>query len=645
MSRPLRILMLEDSALDAELVQRELQESGLQFVAQRVETENELRSALEIFAPDLVLTDSEMPGYSGAAGLALVRERSRYLPVVFVSGTIREDQAVELLKAGATDYVLKQHLSRLPQVVTRALNEIELSRERLLAEARYRDIVENAVVGICRVTPEGRCITANPALARIYGFDSVEDFLKNITNIAAQLYVHPHKRLELLAQLDSEGKIQDHEVEMRRRDGKQIWISTSARVVRDEHGGVVCYEAFVEDITRRKELEAQVLRAQRMESIGTLASGVAHDLNNILSPILMCASVLKRDILPAEKLEIIATIESSAQRGADIVRQVLAFGRGLHGDRLPLHLNHLLKDLVKIVAQTFPKDIRFETMLAEDLWPINADATQMNQILLNLCVNARDAMESGGTLRLRASNLVLDASYASMVPEAKPGRHILIEVSDTGSGIPPEIVERIFDPFFTTKPVGKGTGLGLSTVLGIVRSHEGYIRVESEPDRGTTFQIYLPALAQSTASAPAPAPLPATPRGEGELVLVVDDEPAVRIAAKAVLEAAGYRTMQAADGTEALAAYAQNKDEIRVILTDMTMPYMDGVALIRALARMGSRIPVLASTGHSEKSRIAELKELGVIDILHKPYPAGVLTRALHTALHATPKNPHSDHP
>ncbi len=390
------------------------------------------------------------------------------------------------------------------------------------------------------------------------------------------------------------------------------------------------------DITERKKMEQQFLRAQRMESIGTLASGVAHDLNNILTPIMMSAPVLRMRISDESRGKILDTIEASAARGAQIVKQVLTFSRGLEGEMLPLHVETVVNEMEQMIRSTFPKDITVECVIAPRLWLVLGDATQLHQVLLNLCVNARDAMPNGGTLRLNAANLDIDASYASTLPESTPGQHVLLEVSDTGSGIPPEILERIFDPFFTTKGVGKGTGLGLSTVHGIVKSHGGFLKVASDLGKGTTFKVYLPVAPDQVAVAAATAPSP-PPTGRGELVLVVDDEAAVINAAQTVLEANGYRVMLAADATEALVKFTENSRDIALVLTDIVMPVMDGVLFLRTLRKINPNIPVIASTGHSEQKQVATMRELGIESVLHKPYDAGTLLRTIHAALTSNP--------
>ncbi|MGV3659774.1 MAG: PAS domain S-box protein [Prosthecobacter sp.] len=387
------------------------------------------------------------------------------------------------------------------------------------------------------------------------------------------------------------------------------------------------------DITQRKNLEAQFLRAQRMESIGTLASGVAHDLNNILTPIMMSVSVLRMK-MPEEKREgLFDTIEKSAARGAQIVKQVLTFGRGLEGERHPLQIGMLTTEMEQMIRSTFPKDIAVECVNGPDLWLVLGDATQLHQVLLNLCVNARDAMPAGGRLRLSAANLDIDASYASMLPEITPGPHVLLEVTDTGSGIPPEILERIFDPLFTTKGVGKGTGLGLSTVHGIVKSHGGLLKVITEPGVGTTFRVYLPAPPDQESIAGAAASTP-PPKGHGELVLVVDDETTITDAARAVLEAHGYQVLLANDATEALVKLTDSPQEVAIVLTDIMMPTMSGVLFVRTLRKINADIPVIASTGVRDQAQLSILKELGMEAVLHKPYDASTLLRRIHAALH-----------
>ncbi|MBN8419747.1 MAG: PAS domain S-box protein [Verrucomicrobia bacterium] len=391
------------------------------------------------------------------------------------------------------------------------------------------------------------------------------------------------------------------------------------------------------DITERKKLESQFLRAQRMESIGTLASGVAHDLNNILTPIMMSVAVLRLGMSAEKRDSLCDTIEMSAARGAQIVKQVLAFGRGLEGERHPLQVELLIDEMEQMIRSTFPKDITVECVKAPHLWLVLGDATQLHQVLLNLCVNARDAMPGGGRLRLSAENLDIDASYASMVPEITPGPHVLLEVADTGSGIPPEILERIFDPFFTTKELGKGTGLGLSTVHGIIKSHGGFLKVVTEPGKGTTFQIYMPAAPEQQAMEDATASAPDL-TGHGECVLVVDDELEIASAARTVLEANGYRVLVANDAAQALVMFTENAREVALVLTDLMMPVMNGELLLRTLRKINPGLPVIASTGLCDQAQLATMKALGVDAVLLKPYNSTTLLRTINGVLHPRPE-------
>jgi CheY-like chemotaxis protein len=377
----------------------------------------------------------------------------------------------------------------------------------------------------------------------------------------------------------------------------------------------------------------QLLRAQRLESIGTLASGVAHDLNNILAPIMMGAAVLRRSEMAADDEAILSTIETCAQRGADVVKQVLAFARGVEGERVSLNPPHLIEEIVDIAKQTFPKSIRIAGSYPEDLWPVEGDPTQLHQVLLNLSVNARDAMPVGGTLTLSAENFPVDENYAIMTPGAKPGPHVRFEVTDTGMGIPPQNIDKIFDPFFSTKDLGHGTGLGLSSAIGIVKSHGGFIGVYSEIGRGSTFKVYLPARAGERETSKASGAI-VLPRARGELLLLVDDEKAILQVARALLEGHGYRVLTAEDATEALAIFALRKDEIKLVLTDLAMPLLDGIALIRTLQRMKPDVRIIASTGRgSQEQHAHELSGLKVRSCLTKPYNKNELLKALHDAL------------
>lgn len=418
------------------------------------------------------------------------------------------------------------------------------------------------------------------------------------------------------------------EIRQVRRDGADIVVESRWTLVRDERGMPKSILVINTDITEKKRMEAQFLRAQRMESIGTLAGGIAHDLNNILSPIVMAIDMLQLKANDETSKKWFEVLRANAERGGNMVRQVLSFARGVQGERVALQPKHLIKEIVKILRETFPKSIEITFQVPDELWVISADATQIHQVLMNLGVNARDAMPEGGSISIRAENIFVDENYARMHIDAKAGRFVLITVSDTGPGMSPEIQGRIFEPFFTTKEMTKGTGLGLSTALTIVKSHGGFMNVYSELHRGSQFAIYLPAF-----DVPGTVDIAALqsdlPTGNGELILVIDDEESIREITRGTLETFGYRVITASDGTEAVALYADKKNEIAVVLTDMVMPFMDGPATIRVLQRMNPKVRIIAASGLGANERVGEGSLTGVAVFLNKPYTAEKLLKTL----------------
>ena len=428
------------------------------------------------------------------------------------------------------------------------------------------------------------------------------------------------------------------EYRLLRHDGAAAHVVDRGYIIRDADGRPTRMIGGIADVTERKLLEAQFLRAQRLESIGTLAGGIAHDLNNVLSPLMMAVSILKAEEAPPDRASLLETIETSGRRGSEMVRQVLAFARGVEGQRLPVNVRHVFKDVEKILRETLPKNIEQSFTAPRDLWWVTADATQIHQVLMNLCVNARDAMPDGGLLQVEARNLVLDEVYSATMAALKPGPHVLVTVADTGTGMSRETQARVFEPFYTTKEVGKGTGLGLSTVLTIVKSHGGVVDLYSEPGMGTTFKIYFPAELLEAAS-PDELPIAPLPEGHGELVLVVDDEENVRALARKTLERHGYAVMEARHGAEAVALYAQFR-HIALVLTDIAMPVMDGHAAAIALRSLDPRVRIIASSGHAAAD--AQTRGAGgVADaFIAKPYTAEGLLRAVDAALNGSSGEP-----
>ncbi|MEP6947392.1 MAG: PAS domain S-box protein [Acidobacteriota bacterium] len=412
------------------------------------------------------------------------------------------------------------------------------------------------------------------------------------------------------------------------KSGEDIYVISRWSLVRTDKGQPDYILVTNTDISEQKMAEQQLLRAQRLESIGTLAGGIAHDLNNILSPIMMSVEMLKLNALDDESKRWLEMIRENTDRGADLVKQVLTFARGMSGERVSVQLKHIIKDLLRVLQETLPKSISVKYDIDSELWPILADPTQIHQVLMNVCINARDAMPLGGTLKLTARNVSIDENYARMNIDASAGNFVMLIVTDTGTGMSPNVVQRIFDPFFTTKDIGKGTGLGLSTTLTIVKSHGGFLNVYSEPQKGSRFSIYFPT--DSSVQYGVESEIEITlPSGNGELILVVDDEENIRKITQATLERFNYRVTVANDGTHALATYAVERNDIAVVVTDMAMPYMDGVALIRALKQINPEVKVIAMSGLMSAGQTAELRSQNVDAFLTKPFTAEALLAEL----------------
>jgi two-component system cell cycle sensor histidine kinase/response regulator CckA len=504
------------------------------------------------------------------------------------------------------------------------ITERKRGEEQLQEQAT---LLDNAQDAILVRDLEDKILFWNKSAERIYGWKKHEVLGLNIREIVYKNNIGQYDDAKRAVLRKGEWK---GELRQLTKDGKDIIAESRWTLVRGERGEPKSVLVINTDVSEKRRIEAQFLRAQRMESIGTLASGIAHDFNNLLSPILMSIQLLNDRISDEDGRRLLAMLQASAERGASLVKQVLSFARGVQGERITLQTRHLIKEIVKILEDTLPKSIEVEYEASEDLSVVAGDATQLHQVLMNFCVNARDAMPAGGKLTIKAANVEIDESYARMNLEAKPGRFVMISIADNGSGIPSHIVHKIFEPFFTTKEQGKGTGLGLSTALGIVKGHGGFINVYSEAGRGSQFKIYLP-VAETPFTVQAESS-DSVPLGQGQLILVVDDEIAIREVTKGTLETYGYRALTAADGTEAIALYAQHKDEIRVVLTDLMMPYMDGPVTIRALRKLNPHVKIIASSGLADNGKLAEVNG-GIQSFLPKPYTAQKLLTTLEELL------------
>lgn len=501
----------------------------------------------------------------------------------------------------------------------------KLAEDRIRQQAELLDKTRDAII-VCDL--QYRILFWNSGAKRMYGWDADEVLAKDLPDL-----LFPGGRSELRDQLAEFERTREWTGEVRRltKENKERIVSARWTLVSGEQGQPDYVLIVHTDLTEQKRAEEHLLRAQRMESIGTLAGGIAHDLNNVLSPILMAVDMIDQNDPAPQTARWTAMIRENAQRGAEMIKQVLTFARGAGGERIPTQARHLLKDMIDVLKDLLPKSVSVKFDIQSDLWPIMADPNQIYQVLMNLCINARDAMPAGGNLTMTASNIEIDENYAMVNPLAMPGNYIAITVEDSGQGIPRDVLDRIFDPFFTTKEVGKGTGLGLSTAQAVVTGHKGFINVYSEAGKGARFSVYLPAIfdeAHEQTSA-----MPDLPRGNGEIILVVDDEADMRTIAKATLEKYGYRVMTSVDGTDAIGIFTQHKDEVALVLTDLAMPFLDGIGTIRAIRHIVPHTRFVAMSGMMDVGTTSELESLGVDGVLSKPFTTPSLLIALSTAL------------
>jgi two-component system, cell cycle sensor histidine kinase and response regulator CckA len=465
--------------------------------------------------------------------------------------------------------------------------------QRRADEAKIHEqaaLIEKAQDAILVQGMQGGVVYANPSAERLYGWSAGELAHSNAIPIPDRVRQAALAAGEWLGELDQ-----------KTRDGRKITVASRCTLIKDNAGQPKSLMFINTDVTEKKRLEQEFFRAQRAESVGSLASGMAHDLNNAFAPILMGLQLLQQQRQDAETQRMLSVMEQNTHRGADMVRQVLLFCRGSDSQRQPILLGRLLREMEQMVRQTFPRSINVAALAPADLWPVLGNATQLHQILLNLCVNARDAMPKGGELTLAADNVEFTADEAAGIPQGRAGRYVMLLVSDTGSGIPPELLPRIFEPFFTTKPADRGTGLGLSTVARIVAQHEGFLNVKSEVNRGTTFEIYLPRATVAPLAEMDPTPIAGFKRGHGELILVADDEQAVLEMVSFTLGEQGYRVITATNGAEAIAKMESNAGSVRLALLDTDMPIMNGPQTISALHAHSPSLPVVLMSGEIEK--------------------------------------------
>jgi two-component system cell cycle sensor histidine kinase/response regulator CckA len=757
----IRILHLEDNDLDAALVRKLVTAEWPACQITRVSSRFAYSGELQLRQFDLILSDYTLDSFNGFEALALAQQRVPDTPFILLSGTVGEDRAIDAVRAGARDYVLKDQIKRLTAAIHRALKEdeererrhqaerhnrelagfINKAREALivfdlearitfwnhgaerllgwaaadvasqtadrlfglaaagpiahalqatsdhgewtgevevctkggqsrllefrislisddrgrpqarlaictditeqkLAERRLREqaeMLDQAREGIIITDLEGRVLYWSAGAERVYGWQSDEAAGKTVD----QLFPDEEDMRQLLKARTitlAEGSWHGV-VHLSDRLGRPRVIEIRRTLIRDETGKPKAHLSITSDVTEQKRLEEQLLKAQRLENIGLLAAGIAHDLNNMLAPTLMAAPVLRKAVTDPGALRLLDILEKGAERGVALIRQILTFSQGTGGTPELVQIQHLLRDVSMFLAVTFPKSIKVEERFAPDLWPASANPSQIHQVLLNLCINARDAMPQGGNLFLRAENCLLDEAAAAAIEGGRAGAFVVLQVEDTGTGIAPDVLARMWEPFVTTKAVGKGTGLGLSTVRGIIKNHGGFIQLHTGAGRGSSFRIYLPAagiedrrLGQA---------VPATPRGKGELILVVDDERPVRDLIGNMLTRQGYRVLAAGDGIEATSFFAKHANEIRLVVSDLNMPGLDGAMLAHVLKRMNSNVRVLLVSGLDSpgENRPGFRPEEFTGLFLRKPFRAEVLLTKVGELLQPPPRS------
>ncbi|MBF2063961.1 MAG: response regulator [Calothrix sp. C42_A2020_038] len=621
---PIRVLLIDDDEDDYILTRDWFSE--FQVAGCGLEWVSSYETALHTIARhqhDIYLIDYRLGEGNGLELLRAAVASGTSAPIILLTGQGERDIDIEAMQAGAADYLEKSQLNAalLERSIRYAL-ERKRAERKIREQAALLDVATDAIF-VCNL--KNQILFWNKAAERLYGWKEEEALGKQTIQLWREDSVSQFQSAfnTLLKNGAWEG-----ELKQTTKSGNQIVVESRWTLVPEFDSKAQAILVVNTDITQKKQLETQFFRAQRLESIGTLASGIAHDLNNVLAPILMTAQLLESQLKDERSKKLLPILISNAKRGANLVKQVLSFTRGIEGERTMTQIKHLITEIQQIIKETFPKSIQVTTNISPKLWTVLGNATQLHQVLMNLCVNARDAMPDGGRLEISADNIYIDENFAKMYIEARVGNYILVTISDTGVGIPPDILDRIFEPFFTTKELGKGTGLGLSTVLGIVKSHGGFINVSSDVNRGSKFQVYLPA--QQIPEIPEENDTE-LPKGNGELILVIDDEDSIRDVTKTSLETYNYKAITASDGIEAIALYAEHRDQIEIVLTDMIMPVMDGLTTIRTLQKINPAVKIIAVSGLLSSDKVNNATEIGVKAFLSKPYTAKQLLQTIGT--------------
>jgi two-component system, cell cycle sensor histidine kinase and response regulator CckA len=642
MPQSLKILLVEDNPDDAKLVLRELKRGGFEPISQRVDTEAAFLESLHS-EPDFILSDYAMPEFSGLRALELLNKSGLEIPFVLVSGTIGEDIAVEAMKLGAADYLLKDRLARLGPAVQQALEQRRLRQERRQAqealrasEERFRQFAESTSEVLWLTSADlSKILYISPSYEKVWGRTCQSLVERPVSFTEA---IHEEDRGAVLAALEKhlQGEEMDAEYRIVRPDGQIRWIHAHGTAVRDETGAIRHLGGIAEDITRRRATEQQLRQAQKMEGIGQLAGGVAHDFNNLLAIIggnleLFLMTVKNLDPYAREYL---SHIGHAADRAATLNRQLLTFSRSEAMQMQPLNLNELTASFTKMLRRIVGEHIRVQNDFAPTPPPIKADPGMLEQILMNLAVNARDAMPNGGQLIIGTEVVLMDQDRVKLNPRMRAGHFVCLSVRDTGAGIAPENMSRIFEPFFTTKDVGKGTGLGLATVFGIAEQHKGWVDVSSEVGVGTTFRVYFPISSEELAVPN--LTVGQKVRGGTEKVLLVEDEKGVRDVVLLTLENYGYVVVQADSAISAQRIWAEHGGQIDLLITDMVMPGgLNGLDLVDMLRAQKPALKVMLTSGYSADLARGDLAQARGISFLRKPFSTRVLAETVRKCLDA----------
>jgi PAS domain S-box-containing protein len=573
---------------------------------------------------DVYLVDYRLGEHDGLELLHQAIALGCSSPIILLTGQGDRDIDIQAMQAGAADYLEKSQLTApLLERSVRYAIERKKSEQKIREQAALLDVATNAIFVH---DLKNIILFWNKAAENLYGWKAYEAIGKKTTELWTEKNLAQWQ--EAFKKLMQNGSWEG-ELYQQTNSGKEIIVESYWTLVHGFERKDQSVLVVNTDITQKKALEVQFFRAQRLESIGTLASGIAHDLNNILAPILMVAEILEPQLNDDLSKRLLPILTSNAKRGANLVKQVLSFTRGIEGEHSALQIQDLIQEFQQVIKETFPKYIEFSAQISPKVWTIYGDTTQLHQVLMNLCVNARDSMPNGGSLTISAENIVIDENYAEMHIDAHVGRYVVITVTDSGFGIPQHTLDHIFEPFFTTKELGKGTGLGLSTVMGIIKSHGGFIKVYSEVGKGSQFKMYIPAAEVTETSEEEHEE--ELPSGNGETILVVDDEDSIRDITKTSLENYNYEVVTASDGIEAIALYAEHRNKISIVLTDMAMPLMDGLTTIRTLKKIDPDVKVIAVSGLAYTEKVNSVHSIGVRAFLAKPFTARQLLQTINT--------------